>query len=186
MRKLLYFVVVGCCLLSISRGHESYSMPTAANSSECNVSDRYGSCSATCGTSKAICEPGRLEVLETNQLGNPKRTREHPPSCRCAGPLAGAENCSISDQYGSCSAGGAQGKAICKPGRLEVVDINQFGNPLRTKEHPPECYFSGRGGGAENCGVSDRYGSCSVSCERSNAICKPGYTEVLDINKYGN
>lgn len=151
----------------------------------CSMNDRYGSCSVACGTGKGVCKPGRMVVEEVNIYGAPKRTREYPPSCDCAGQASGSQSCNITDRYGSCSAGGDQGKAICKPGYLVVEDVNVYGAPRRTREYPPSCHFSGQGAGAESCSIKDRYGSCNANCDKGKAVCAPGRLVVEDVNKYG-
>jgi hypothetical protein len=150
----------------------------------CSTNDRYGSCSVTCGVGKGVCTPGHMVVLDVNKYGMPSRTKEVPPTCRCAGQ-AGPESCSISDQYGSCTVAGDKGKAVCTPGHLVVEDINMYGMPSRTREVPPSCRFTGQGAGAESCSIKDRYGSCSATCDKGKAVCTPGHMVVLDVNKYG-
>jgi hypothetical protein len=217
MRKLIFVVILGSSLLSISHGNQK--LPQEPNSIRtakdfqmkgsnlsaaldvrtnadsfrftkalpdgCSINDRYGSCSVTCGVGKGVCKPGRMVVEEVNIYGAPKRTREYPPSCGCVGQASGPQSCNITDRYGSCSAGGDQGKAVCTPGHLVVEDVNIYGMPSRTREVPPICRFIGQGIGAESCNIKDRYGSCSATCDKGKAVCTPGHMVVLDVNKYG-
>jgi hypothetical protein len=217
MRKLIFVVLLGSCLIGISHGNQK--LPQEPNSIRtakdfqmkgssliealdlrtneeafrfiktlpdgCSINDRYGSCSVTCGMGKGVCRPGRMVVEEVNIYGAPKRTREYPPSCDCAGQASGPQSCNITDRYGSCSAGGDMGRAICEPGYLVVEDVNMYGAPLLTREYPPICHFSGQGAGAESCSIKDRYGSCNATCDKGKAVCTPGRLVVEDVNMHG-
>ena len=37
----------------------------------------------------------------------------------------------------------------------------------------------------ESCSIKDNYGSCSVSCDKGKAMCRPGYRVVEERNIYG-
>jgi len=151
----------------------------------CSINDAYGSCSASCGVGKAVCKNGHQGLGDRNVFTGAAVPKYYPPTCRCAGSGVGAESCSITDSYGSCGVRGEKGKAVCNPGKTVMSGTNMAGLPSEIKYFPPTCRFIGQATGTESCSIRDRYGSCSRTCDKRRAICKPGETVVLEVNMYG-